>query len=121
MHDRSLITRVSALVSPLQSSKHRDADEQGVGADFAHAYLRRAVLFSAPEAINPVTPGHLGEHGVFLINNLLSPQMDCMRGASRQTKRTAERPKTWHLCSVATVPIRTFAHLLRSSRRHLLF
>ncbi len=71
--------------------------------------------FSAPEAINPVTPGHLGEHGVFLINNVLPSQMACMREASRLTKRTAECPKTWHLCSVATFPIMVFAHLLRSS------
>lgn len=74
---------MSALVSPLQSSKHRDADGQEVCVDFVHAYLRRPVLFSAPEAINPATPGHLSEHGVFLINNLLSPQMGCMGGASR--------------------------------------
>lgn len=69
---------VSALVLAAQLSTHLDADGQEVCVHFAHAYLRRTALFSAPEAINPVTLGHLGEHDVFLINNLLPLQMGSM-------------------------------------------
>ncbi len=112
---RALAHNASVCFSFTSIVQQTDADGQEVCVDFAHSYLRDPILFSAPEVINPVTPGHFGEHGVFLINNLLPPQMGCMREASRRTKRTAECPKTWHLFSVATVPILAFAHLLRSS------
>lgn len=104
----ALVMRVSALLSAAQSSTPRCRWARSLPSFCACL----PALFYAPEAINPVTPGHLGEHDVFLINNLLPPQMGscCMRRA-RQTKKTAERPKTWHHCSKATVPIRTFAHL----------